>query len=287
MTEATEAVETEPPETAPAEMVAYKGFDADFRCRGFQYEIGQTYEMAGEPELCASGFHACPHPLDVFSYYPPAASRFAEVRYGGTIVAGDDKIASTRITVVAEIQIGDLIERAVKATMAAATWVKAASATGDRGAASATGDRGAASATGNRGAASATGDRGAASATGYRGAASATGDRGAASATGYRGAASATGYSGAASATGYRGAASATGDRGAASATGKSSTALTAGRDGRARASEGSALFLVERDEDWKIVAVFAGIAGRDGIEPDAFYTLRDGTPVKIEEDAP
>ena len=37
------------PETKPdpAEIVAYKGLDKDFRCRGFQYEVGQTYEAAG------------------------------------------------------------------------------------------------------------------------------------------------------------------------------------------------------------------------------------------------
>jgi hypothetical protein len=159
----------------------------------------------------------------------------------------------------------------------------AASATGDSGAASATGDRGAASATGDRGAASATGDSGAASATGDSGAASATGDRGAASATGDRGAASATGYSGAASATGDSGAASATGDRGAASATGYSGAALASGRFGRAMGADGCAIFLVERDMNWKIVAVFAGIAGRDGIEPNTWYTLEGGKPIKVE----
>ncbi|SFI15324.1 hypothetical protein, partial [Albimonas pacifica] len=98
---------------------------------------------------------------------------------------------------------------------------------------------------------------------------------GAASATGSRGAASATGSSGAASATGYSG---------AASATGKHSVAVASGFSGRAKASEGSAIFLVERSEAFgdfgAILHVFSGIAGRDGIEPDVFYTLRDGKPV-------
>ena len=164
----------------------------------------------------------------------------------------------------------------------------AASATGTRGAASATGYQGAASATGYQGAASATGELGAASATGYQGAASATGTRGAASATGELGAASATGELGAASATGELGAASATGYQGAASAKGKFSVAVASGLNGKASGIDGAALCLVERLENWgavdhgKIIAVWAGIVGQDGIKADTFYTLQSGKPVEV-----
>lgn len=40
-------------------MKAYKAFNPDMTCRGFQYEIGQTYEMEEEPIKCERGFHAC------------------------------------------------------------------------------------------------------------------------------------------------------------------------------------------------------------------------------------
>ena len=57
---------------------------------------------------------------------------------------------------------------------------------------------------------------------------------------------------------------------------------MASGWNGKAMAAEGCAIFLVERDDETDaILNVFAGIAGRDGIEPDAFYTLRDGKPVR------
>jgi hypothetical protein len=236
-------------------VLAYKAFDANWQCRGFQYEVGQTYEHAGHVEACSSGFHACEYPLDVLRYYPPAGSKFAAVEQSGQIARHDDdtKVASSRISIKAEIDLPLLIKAAIEWTFSRSK-PEGETATGYSGAASATGDSGAASATGYSGAASATGDSGAASATGGSGAASATGERGAASATGDSGAASATGYSGAAMAT---------------------------GRYGRAMGAEGCALFLVERDAEWKIVAVWSGIVGRDGIKAGVWYTLDGGKLVE------
>jgi len=103
----------------PAEIVAYKGLDKDFRCRGFQYEVGQTYELpAGtKPARCTSrGFHWCENPLDIWTYYGVAdGTRYAEVRPGGAMDrdCADTKGASTRITISAEITLGDLIDRSV------------------------------------------------------------------------------------------------------------------------------------------------------------------------------
>ena len=279
-------------------VIAYKGFDKDLACHPeggerVQYVVGETLELDGDIAACHRGFHACEYPLDVFGYYPPAGSRFALVEQSGQISRHDSnsKVASSKIKVSAEIGLPGIIKAAIEYTTSRAkpensehvtSRQGAASSTGNYGAASSTGDQGAASSTGYRGAASSTGDQGAASSTGNRGAASSTGYRGAASSTGNYGAASSTGDRGAASSTGNRGAASSTGDQGAASSTGTQGAAMASGYAGKVMGAEGNALFLVERDDEYKIVSVWAGIAGQDGIKAGAWYVLRDGKPVEV-----
>ena len=164
---------------ATKKIIAYKGFNQDMTCRGYQFEVGKTYKHEGEVKACESGFHSCDYPLDVFSYYPPAQSVFCVVEVSGDLSrhGEDSKIASSKLKVKAKIDPAGLVKAAIEYTFsrskpegekATGDW-GAASATGYQGAASATGNQGAASATGNYGAASATGDRGAASATGYQG----------------------------------------------------------------------------------------------------------------------
>lgn len=59
-------------------MKAYKGFNKDMTCRGFQFEEGKTYEEK-EAKLCETGFHACENPLDCYNYYAPGGSVYHEV----------------------------------------------------------------------------------------------------------------------------------------------------------------------------------------------------------------
>ncbi|WP_284259966.1 DUF7666 domain-containing protein [Pseudomonas aeruginosa] len=293
-------------------VTAYKGFKQDLTCRGYQFEIGGTYKHEGEVEACASGFHSCEYPLDVFGYYAPGESRFAIVKASGQLSRHDDdsKIASATLVVEAEISMPTMISRAIDWIMArldssveqtvvgdtasntgyrsAASNTgdySAASNTGNRSAASNTGDYSAASNTGNRSAASNTGDYSAASNTGYQSAASNTGNRSAASNTGYQSAASNTGDYSAASNTGYQSAASNTGYRSAAEVSGKESVAASLGIEGRARASAGSAIVLCHRDDEGRLIHIRASKVGENGVKPDTWYQLNaEGEFVEFDE---
>ena len=217
-------------------MKAFKGFNKDLTCRGFQYEEGKEFHTE-KAECCEEGFHACEYPLDCFGYYSPAQSVFHEVELSGDMDrrSDDTKVCATDIKIGARISIAGLVKAAIEFTMSKVN--KEAKSDERHGFASATGNCGASSATGNCGASSATGDYGASSATGYRGASSATGNCGASSATGNCGASSATGDYGASSATGNCGASSATGDYGASSATGDYGASSATGNCGASSAT--------------------------------------------------
>ena len=96
--------------------MSYKGFDKNLQCRGFQFEVGQTYTHAGAVKVCERGFHACEYPLDVFNYYAPGDSRFCTVEQDGDIQRHDDdsKIVSSVLTVKTEIGIPGLVKAAVE-----------------------------------------------------------------------------------------------------------------------------------------------------------------------------
>ena len=158
-------------QAAPAAITAYKGFDADWKCRGFQYAVGQSYSMPGPVAACQRGFHACEDPGDVFAYYPPASSHFAQVEQSGELARRDEdsKVASTEIAIKAEKSFGDIIRAAIEYRF------KRAKPVGEASPAFSADEWGQAVASDRLGAASATGDRGAASATGKRGVAMACG----------------------------------------------------------------------------------------------------------------
>ena len=224
-------------------MKAYKGFNSDLTCRGFQYEEGKTFET-DKADLCKSGFHACERPLDVFNYYVPGSSVYHAVELndvGEKRESNDSKVCAKKITIGARLSIRDLVKAQIEFTKERCTMEntdpKMATA-GDSGAATA-GNSGAATA-GDYGAATA-GNYGAATA-GFKGAATA-GDSGAATAGDYGAAtagdygAATAGNSGAATA-GNSGAATA-GDYGAATAGFKG--AATAGDYGAATAGNSGA----------------------------------------------
>ncbi len=239
-----------------------KGFDKDLRCRGFQYEIGKSYEEP-DAKACSKGFHACEAPLDVFGYYAPGeGSRYCLVEQSGKIDRdGDDsKVASSKIKIGAEITIRELVKAHIE-------WVKAHTTEEHTDPKMATaGYRGAATAGG--GGAATAGDGGAATA----------GECGAATA-GNRGAATA-GDGGAATA-GNLGAATSRGK----SAVGENGLAVARGNDVKVKGGMGAILVICEEKascydiDKWLAVKV-------DGetVKPDVWYMLKDGELAEADE---
>ena len=137
-------------------ITSYKGFNGDLQCRGYQFEIGKEYEHEGKVEACASGFHACEYPLDVFGYYAPGGNRFAMVEQSGDLSreSGDSKVASRKIAIKAELTIAGLVKAAIEYTSSRCKPIdpdSPASSTGYQGAASSTGKHSVAMAAGIQG----------------------------------------------------------------------------------------------------------------------------------------
>ncbi|EBN1854592.1 hypothetical protein NHK18_002230 [Salmonella enterica] len=274
------------------EIVTFKGFNKDLKCRDFQFEIGKTFHHEGKVEACGSGFHACECPFDVFSYYSPADSRFAEtISFGITDREedGDTKIASASITIKAELTLPQFIQRGIEwiwskidksleqqimcGNWSAATntgnW-SAATNTGNWSAATNTGNWSAATNTGNRSAATNTGNWSAATNTGNWSAATNTGDRSAATNTGNWSAATNTGDWSAATNTGNWSAATNTGNRSAATNTGNRSAATNTGN--RSAATNTGNWSAATNTGDWSAAEVSGSqsVAAAFGIEGKA-----------------
>ena len=153
------------------EIIAYKGFNQDWTCLGYQYEVGKTYEHIGDVKACNSGFHACEYPLDVLSHYSPAVSKFAVVKMSGEISkdSDDTKIASAKITIETEINLPEMVKKAVEWIKGKVDWDAAKiSNTGNRSAATNTGYHSAATNTGNQSAAEVSGKQSIAVALGWQ-----------------------------------------------------------------------------------------------------------------------
>ncbi len=90
---------------------AYKVFNPDWTCKGFQYEIGKTYSIKDKPVLCERGFHACKKVSDCFSYYSfDTKNKVAEVQLSGIIEGLDgDKQCAQKITIIKEISWDDML----------------------------------------------------------------------------------------------------------------------------------------------------------------------------------
>ena len=253
-------------------MKAYKGFDKDLKCRGFQYEIGKEYEEK-EAEACEKGFHACENPLEVFRYYPPCdGNRYCEVEQDGELSkhGGDSKVASTKIKIGVELGLKGLIQAGVSFILDKVNWkADAATNTDAQSAAVNWGYRSAATNTGDLSAAMNTGDRSAAVNTGDYSAVVNSGD-----------------YS-AAMNSGTRSAAVNSGTRSAAEVSNGDSVAIVTGYNSKAKAGLGSAIVIAERGvwngKTYPLINIKAAIVDGEKIKADTWYTLKNGEFVECD----
>ena len=290
-------------------IIAYKAFDANWQCRGFQYEVGRTYTHDGEAVLCESGFHACEAPLDVLNYYSITDSKFAQVELGGISAPkedGDTKRAGKSIAIKLALSIADLISAQVEWTFKGADkksvaegnystaassgdYSKAASS-GDYSTAASSGNSNTAASSGNSSTAASSGNSSKAASSGYYSTAASSGNSSTAASSGNSSKAASSGnYSKAASSGNYSTAAS-SGNYSTAASSGNYSTAACdtngfaciAGVGGMVKGNAGSALSCGYKDAQGRL-RIAVGYVGEGGINADTWYCVDDATGLLVE----
>ena len=86
-------------------MIGYKAFNKDLTCRGFKFEIGETFSMDESPIPCKRGFHFCKSIAECYEYYPMSDDkRICKVEALGEVKTDDErKYCTNSIRIVEEI----------------------------------------------------------------------------------------------------------------------------------------------------------------------------------------
>ena len=108
-------------------MKGYKGFDKDLKCKRKQFAVGEEFSV-GEFDGALDIYHDnknnlnfCKYPLEVFNYYQPTTSRFAEVEATGDVIDPnpDDLVNkssvvyTSKLKICKEIGITDIISKSI------------------------------------------------------------------------------------------------------------------------------------------------------------------------------
>ena len=227
-------------------MNAYKGFDSDMTCRGFQYEEGKVYK---EPtaDLCKTGFHACEDPLDCLGYYHPAdGTIYHEVELDGVSAQreGDTKVCGTKIKIGAKLDLAQVIKGGVDFVFSKVDWENVKG-----------GDSSTSASSGNSSTSASSGDFSTSASSGNSSTSASSGN-----------------YSKSAS----------SGDYSKSEAKGKECIAAALGRGVKARASKGGWIALSEIDENDHILDIKAFKVDGEKIKADTWYSLKNGELVEV-----
>ncbi|MBS4048085.1 MAG: hypothetical protein KG075_17195 [Alphaproteobacteria bacterium] len=280
-------------------VIAYKGFDKNLQCRGYQYKIGETFTHDGPVKQCESGFHACQNPLDVLDHYGLGdGNRFARVILGGKIDRSDDrKWASAEITITAELKLPDLIADAIKfvrdacgkgaegvqaasgdySKLAASGYYSQLAASGYSSKLAASGYSSQLAASGDYSQLAASGYSSKLAASGYSSQLAASGDYSQLAASGYSSKLAASGYSSQLAASGDYSKLAASGDSSKLEISGAKSAAAAVGYNSRVKAAAGCPVAICEYDADYNPISFATGIAGQDGVPADTWLIAVSG----------
>ena len=94
-------------------MQGYKVFDPDWKCKGYQYKVGETFEEDVTPSCCNQGFHFCTELKDCFNYYSfNPNNKVAVVEALGEVDAEADgsKHCTNKIKIVREITWEEVLQ---------------------------------------------------------------------------------------------------------------------------------------------------------------------------------
>ena len=247
---------------------AYKGFDKNMQCRGYQYEVGKEYDMDGEIKCCNRGFHACKSPLEVWDYYDMLNSRFAEVEQSCKIDEEENstKVCSSHIKIKAELKLADIINIGVEWLKDITSPTKTDIAKNDNGGDSAK--------IGSSGDSAQIGSSGDSAKIGSSGDSAQIGSSGDSAQIGSSGDSAQIGSSG---------------DYAQIDSTGEDSVIMCAGKESKAKAKAGSWITLAEWkwDEDKKRrvpVCVKTEYVDGENIKADTWYQLENGEFVEVTE---
>ena len=245
-------------------MKAYKGFDKEMKCRGFQFKEGETYEEDCA-ELCKAGFHACENPIDVFRYYAPGESVYHEVDIDGVSPErqkDDSKVCGKKIRIGAAISLRDIIRAGVNMDIEIASKnVKNAATSGVYSPAATSG---------------------------HSSHAATSGDYSPAATSGVYSPAATSGHSSHAATSGDYSPAATSGDSSPAATSGKDSIAAAIGRNSKAKSSIGNWIVLAEYGEwdgiTYPVLCVKCGKIDGESLKPNVWYRLENGEFVETGE---
>ena len=91
-------------------MIGYKAMRGN-SCLGFIFEVGKTYEIKGNLQICKNGFHFCQELMDLNNYYQFShwSNRYYEIEALGEVITEDNKSVTNKIKILRQLTQEDVL----------------------------------------------------------------------------------------------------------------------------------------------------------------------------------